>query len=308
MLLVPACVLYAESVKPGRLKIITTLFPLYDFSRQIGQDRVNVVLLLPPGVEPHSWEPTPKDIVNISTADVFIYTSRQMEVWAEKILTGINKKNPLIVEAGRGIDSEVKNINQEHRHHPADPLPDKEHTHEYDPHIWVDPLLASLLARAIFTSLSQTDPPSSDFYRKNAELLFKKFNELDLQIKQSLSGCRQHTLVFGGHFAFGHFVKRYNLEFIPAYRGFSPNSEPSARQLAYLIKTVKEKNIKYIYYEELLSPKLAYMLSKETGCALLLLHAAHNVGREEIKKNITYFDIMTGNIENLKKGLECGNN
>lgn len=271
-----------QSLSSDKIKVITTLYPQYDFTRQIGDDKVEVSLLLPPGVESHSFEPKPQDIFKINKADILIYTSKYMEPWIEDILKGITNKNLLVIDVSRGINFIGT-----------------------DPHIWLDFDNVKKITQNIVTGLIKKDSHNQDFFFKNAEEYNKKLTETDEKFKKAFSNCRLKTFVFGGHFAFGYFVKRYNLNYISPYKGFSPDAEPTPKALIHIIKILKSYNIKVIYYEELLSSKFSEVLSKEVKVELLPLNAAHNVTDNDLKSNITFLDIMNKNLVNLKKGLEC---
>ncbi len=288
----------APAGKGKKITVITSLFPLYDFARNIAGEKANVTLLLPPGVEAHNFEPRPADIAKISEADIFIYTGRFMEPWVDDLVKSVDNKNLLIVDSGSGAAL----ISQ------SEEFPEEEgHAHDIgatDPHIWLDFSNARKMVNNICEALAKKDPQNKDFYLKNAASYVAKLSELDRLYQTALAECRQHTVVYAGHFAFGYMVKRYNLKFISAYRGFTPDSEPTPKNLAVLIEKIKQLGTKYIYYEELISPKVAETLSEETGAKLLPLNAAHNVSKDAMDKGVGFIDIMKKNLENLKMGLE----
>ncbi len=260
--------------------VITTLFPLYDFARNVGQDNISVILLLPPGVEAHSYEPSAGDVVRVTEADVFIYTSRQMEPWAEKFIRGIDNKKLIVLEASSGFT-------------------------DNDPHTWLDFTKAMIMVNRIRDVLAARDPANRNLYQAAARQYNKKLAELDTEYQGALSGCRDKVLIQSGHFAFGYLARRYHLKYIAAYKGFSPDAEPTPRNLAELVDTIRQNKVKYIFYEELVSPRVAETLAQETGVRLLELSAAHNVSREELDKGISFIDIMKANLNNLKLGLSC---
>ena len=283
----------------GNLEVVTTLFPTYDFARQVGGDKVDVTLLLPPGVEPHTFEPKPQDVVRINKADVFIYTGRYMEPWAENLIKGLSDKGPEIVDASSGIklmDEEDEEDEEEHGHH---------HHGGKDPHIWLDLGNAQIMVETIAGAFAGKDPANGAYYLKNAGEYNAKLADLDRRYKETLAKAKYKTIIYGGHFAFGYFARRYGLEHDSPYEGFSPNAEPSPKAIAELIKKLRESGVKYIYYEELLDPKVARTISQETGAKLELLHGAHNVSKDELKAGVTYISIMEDNLNKLKVGLEC---
>jgi zinc transport system substrate-binding protein len=304
-----------QAAKVQKIQIITTLFPLYDFARNVGQDKVDVVLLLPPGVEPHSFEPKPDDIVRINKADLFIYTGQYMEPWAGDILKGLDNKNLMVVDSSQGFSFmeekgehqheekyEKKQVHSDEKGHKHE---HKEgHHHEMDPHVWLDFANAQKMTDRILEGLVKKDPTHKEIYSKNAEQFKSKLNDLDQKFKEVLSRCKTKVFVHAGHFAFGYLAKRYGLEYVSAY-GFSPDAEPSPKRLVELARTLKKHSLKHIYYEELITPRVAETLSKETGATLLMLHGAHNLTKEEFEKGVTFISLMEGNLKNLEDGLQC---
>ena len=276
-------ILLAAGAAEAKLQVVTTLFPQYDFVRQVADGRVSVRLLVPPGIEPHEYEPTPQDILQINRADVFIYTNKYMEPWVAKVLSGAGR-GLLVVDASRGIEF-IRGRGGA------------------DPHVWLDLANARLMVDNVRDALSAKDPANAAFYRGNAERYSHQLLELDERYRRELAGCRTRSYIFGGHSAFGYFNRRYGLTDLAAYRGFSPETEPTARDLIQLIK--RAKGTKYVYYEELLSPKTAEMIADETGASLLLLHGAHNLSKQELDSGVTFLSIMEHNLENLKIGLAC---
>ena len=289
-----------NSVEQKKLKVVTTLFPLYDFAKNIGQQKADVSLLLPPGVEPHNFEPRPNDITRIQNSDLLIFTGKYMEPWVDNLLKGIDTKRLTVVDTSRDIIF----IRRTGSHDEA------EHTHQEesgspDPHIWLDFSNAVKMVDAITTEFIAKDPQNKDFYAKNSHEYKKKLEELDKKYKDTLLRCRDNVIIHAGHFAFGYLAKRYDLKYESAYKGFAPNAEPTPKRLVELTNNVKKHDVRYIYYEELITPKIAEVISKETGCGLLMLHGAHNVTRKEMDSGVTFVQLMEINLENLKVGLQC---
>ena len=286
-LIMSSCQKKAEMVAGGKkLKVVATLFPLYDFARNIGKEKTDVTLLLPPGVEPHAFEPRPGDVLKINEADIFIYTGRFMEPWVEDMLKGIGSQGPLIIDS-----SKVIRLTEE--------------AGKMDPHIWLDFSNAKKMVVNILDGFLKKDLANKDYYLKNVEEYKKKLDELDKKFKDSLRSCQKDIIIHGGHFAFGYLSKRYNLKYLSAYKGFSPDAEPTPRNLIELSKKLKEHDIKYIFYEELISPKVSEAIARETGAKLLMLHGAHNVTKDEMDRGVTFISLMEQNLNNLKVGLEC---
>lgn len=266
----------------GKLKVVATIFPTYDFCRRIGRDKIELALLLPPGVEPHAFEPRPSDILRIHRADVFVYTGKYMEPWVQEILEGIAGENLLVVDASEGV-----------------------HLLGKDPHIWLDFDNARIMVDNISTAFSRKDPANREFYLDNARQYKERLEELDGEFRQAIAGCKSRLFIYAGHFAFGYLARRYGLKYASPYRGFSPNAEPTPKAVAELITKMREGEINYIYYEELIDPKVARMIAAETGARLLKLSAAHNVSREELLRGVTFIEIMQEDLSHLKLGLSC---
>lgn len=319
----------------AQISVVTTLFPLYDFAKNIGGDHVNVTLLLPPGVEAHTFEPTPHDMIAINESDLFVYTGEFMEPWAEDMLNGTNNANFISVDTSAGItlaqamheeeqhhDESSENAMEMHQEQPtsedhASEIHEEEHTEHntitdhrahhhgnFDPHIWLDFDNAQKMVDTITATLIQKDPLHANEYRSNANNYKEKLKTLDRAYTTSLTNCASREIVYGGHYAFGYLSKKYDLSYEAAY-GISPDAEPSAHDLALLIEQVKKDHSTTIFYEELLSPKVAETIAKETGAQLRMLNPAHNLTKEEYENGKTFIMIMENNLQNLTYGLSC---
>lgn len=292
----------AEQKPSSGLQVVTTLFPTYDFARTIGGDKAQVTMLLPPGVEPHTFEPRPEDMLKISRAGLFIYTSPAMEPWAAKVIKGIDSGTLRIVEAGQRA-SYHSAASPDDDHHPAG----EENSHDHkglDPHIWLDFDNAFLIVDAILEGFVKADAGNADLYRRNAESLKKRLSALDERYRKMLTNCGTRTLLHGGHYTFGYLARRYHLDY-HALSGVSSDSEPSAARMVALVKEIRSSGATHLFAEELLSPRLTETLAREAGVGVLMLHGAHNLAREELDKGVSFFDLMERNLERLQKGLAC---
>lgn len=276
-----------------KIIVITTLFPLYDFAKNIGQDKVEVSLLLPPGVEAHSFEPKPSDIAKVNEADVFVYTGKFMEPWAKDIINGLSGRTVKIVDSSTGIKT-ISAVSHD-KDKPAGPI---------DPHIWLDFDNAKTMVDNVSQALAEKDPANAQFYNQNAGEYKNSLSRLDSDYRLALSSCKNKEIVYGGHYAFGYLANRYGLTYLAA-QGLSPDAEPTAQDLIKLVDQIKKNNIRYIFYEELTSPKIAQTLAGETNAKILLLNAAHNLAKKDFEKNVTFISIMKDNLKNLKIGLDC---
>ena len=297
----------AEVKQPNvGLQVVTTLFPLYDFARTIAGGKAVVTMLLPPGVEPHTFEPKPEDMIRISHAGLFIYTNKYMEPWAEKIISGIDSKTVRVVNAGERVTYRSGVAEDEHEHgHTGDADHDHHHGHNgMDPHIWLDFANAALMVDTILDGFIASDPGNGALYRQNAETLKTRLAALDQRYRQSLSSCSTRKLLHGGHYTFGYLARRYNLEY-HALSGISSDSEPSAERMVALVREIRSSGAGYLFAEELLSPRLTETLAQEAGVGVLMLHGAHNLSRDDQSRGVTFFDLMDRNLEQLQKGLQC---
>ncbi|KYH32883.1 metal ABC transporter solute-binding protein, Zn/Mn family [Neomoorella mulderi] len=262
----------------GPIKIYTTFYPLYDFTKKIAGDRAIVENLQPVGVEPHGYEPSPQQVASIYTGKLFIFLGEPMDPWAKKIEGQLKAKGVMTLEAGKGL---IENN---------------------DPHIWLDPVLAGEISRRIFEAVVTVDGDNKGYYEKNLHELEQKFAVLDQQYRETLAGVARKDFVTS-HAAFGYLAKRYGLKQIPI-SGLSPQEEPSVQQMAELITLCRSKGVKYIFFETLASPKLSETLARETGAGTLILNPLGGLTPEEIKAGEDYFSIMAKNLASLKKALE----
>lgn len=312
LLLLSACTRQPETPPPSRkqtLTVVTTLFPLYDFARQIGGDGVTVTLLLPPGTEAHSFEPRPSDLATVGKADIFIYTSPLMEPWAARILSAAGNPSLHAVEAGRG----AKHIPSHHQHpHEGEAKGEGEEGHQghrhddqtLDPHIWLDFDNARLMVKTIADALAAKDPPHAERFHANAARIDRELTDLDTRFREGLSKCRTRKFVHGGHYAFGYLASRYGLDYRSA-QAVNPDAEPTPAQLADLLKMVRKEKLTHVFAEEIVSPRIAEMIARETGVSILSLHGGHNLTSDDLKQGTTFTQLMERNLQALRTGLGC---
>jgi zinc transport system substrate-binding protein len=289
---------------PNKLQVVTSLFPLYDFVRQIGGDQVEVSLLLPPGVEAHSFDPKPEDILRVNRAGLFIYTHKAMEVWAATIAASVDPAKVMIVDASIGAQLHPS---RGHAEKGEDAEEEDGHDHEsgaIDPHLWLDFANAQVMVGNIAQAMATKDPTHRDLYLANAAAYNARLDTLDAAYRHGLADCKKRTLLQGGHFALGYLTARYGLEYHAA-AAVNPEAEPTAATMAALVQEMRRNDLRYLFSEELVSPKLAETIAKEAGGTVLLLSAAHNVSKVDLERGITFIDLMERNLENLRRGLQC---
>lgn len=297
---------YAD-LDPEKITIIATLFPQYDFARQIAGDYANIILLIPPGMESHSYDPSPADIVAISNADVFLYTGPFMEGWAEKIIEGIDAQNVLVTDVSRNVPLvKEEDIEKEHElsHVEHSEHMHREGEHIYDPHIWTNPVYAQIMVENILDALIQADIKHEDIYKENAQNYKRELEKLDQAFRDTVREGNRKELFIGGRFAMYYFTKEYGLTYEAAFDSCSSETEPNAKAVAHIIDEMRENQIPVIYYEELTDPKIARTISEDTNSQMLLLHSCHNISKEEFLNGVTYLDLMWRNVENLRIGLQ----
>ena len=276
-----------------KLLIVASLFPQYDFARQIAKDKATVVMLLPPGVESHAFDPRPGDVKMLHDADLFIFTGEIMEPWAERIVQSLSARRLLVVDASSGM-----RLRQIHEHDP-----NSHHTHEYDPHVWLDLSLAEIMVDNIAKGLCEKDPAHTQFYEKNASDYKTRLRELDNNFGDIVDHGDRDTLVFGGRFAYLYFLEHYKLKYVTAYDSCSFENEPSVRKIADVIRYMRESGTRFIFHEEFADPRVARSIAEQTGAELLLFSTAHNVSKDDFEAGITFVDVMESNMSNLKKAL-----
>lgn len=282
--------------------VVATLFPQYDFAREIVGDLGTVELLLDPGMESHSFDPTTADMKRINEADVFLYTGPELETWVAQISDSFSE-DLLVADLSSGILEEIEGAAEENDREAAQDGEADGHHHDVDPHIWTNPRYAIRMVEQIRDVLCEADPDHAESYMQNAQAYLTELENLDRAFEEAVQSGKRKEIVHGGRFALYHFAKRYGLSWKAAYDSCSAQMEPSAKTIAALTEEVKEKEIPVIFYEELVEPTVARSISEETGAKMLLFHSCHNVSASEFKEGANYLDLMKKNLENLKTAL-----
>jgi len=286
-----------SSNKSEKINIVTTFYPMYEFTKNVAKDNANVELLIPSSIEPHEWEPTPKDVVNIQNANLFVFDSPYMETWVPKIEKSLNDKKSIFVEASKGITL-MEGHEEEEEHEDSK----HEHEHEMDPHVWLSPVLAQKEVENITAALIKVDPKNKEEYEKNSSDYIAKLKKLDQQYKNSLNNIKNKEIITQ-HAAFGYLAKEYGLTQVPI-AGLSPSNEPSPSKLADLKHFAEDHNINTIFFEEVASPKVAEALASEIGAKTQVLNTLEGLSEEEQKQGIDYISVMENNLKILKEVLE----
>lgn len=317
-----ACAAPAEKADGGKLQIVTTLFPYYDFARAIAQDRADVTLLLSPGREAHSFEPTPLDAVTISEADVFLYNGGEGEYWVDSMLDAAGENIAVIarmmdyvdaldeeyVEGMQGADGH----DHDHEHGSHD---DHDHDHEedehdsdeieYDEHIWTSPKNAVVLCRAVCDAICRADAENAAFYRANCENYCAQLEDLDARFAALCESAPRRLLIFADRFPMLYFCREYGLDYRAAFHGCSGDTEPSLATIKFLIDKVEDENIPVVYTIDFGTKKVAAVVSECTGAAIETLYSMQTVSRADFDAGETYLTLMERNFEALRKGLNA---
>lgn len=318
-----ACTVPVEKADDGKIQIVATLFPYYDFARAIAGDRADVTLLLSPGREAHSFEPTPLDAVTISESDVFLYNGGEGEYWVDSMLDAAGENIAVVarmmdyvdaldeeyVEGMQGADGH----DHDHEHGSHDGHDDHDHDHEedehdsdeveYDEHIWTSPKNAIRLCRAVADALCAADAENADLYRANCEDYCAQLEALDADLRALRANAVRDLLIFADRFPFLYFCEEYDLHYRAAFHGCSGDTEPSLATLKYLIDKVNDEHIPVVYTIDLSSQKVAEAVSECTGARIERLWSMQTVSRADFDAGETYLTLMQRNYEALKGGL-----
>jgi zinc transport system substrate-binding protein len=264
-------------VNDKRISVVTSIYPLFFFAGEVGKDKIRLTNLTPAGVEPHDYEPTAKDMIEVHKAILLILNGGNFETWGERVKGELNAV--AVVEAGRGLFT------------------------SNDSHIWLSPKLAKEEVKTILTALSQTDPGNKNFYEENAKILISRLDKLTADYKTGLSDCKKREIITS-HAAFGYLTQEFGLTQIPV-SGLSPDEEPSTKRLTEISKIAKDTGIKYIFFEKLVSARLAETIADEVGAKTMVLDPIEGISDNDLSQGKNYISIMEDNLTNLRIALEC---
>ncbi len=272
--------------------LATSFYPLFDLASHIGGERVSVVNLTPPGVDPHEFEPSLKDMANLEEADIFLYNGGGLDPWAEKKEKELEEKGVIVLNMSSFFD--LREDDEKHD--------DDDDHHKEDPHIWLDPLMMKEMAEIIFSSLIEIDKEGEDYYKENKDNLVSLLEKLDNDYREGLKDCRLDSIVIS-HASLHYLAERYGFQMI-AISGISPLEEPSSRKLAEITEMVKEGEIGHIFFETTIPSALSETIAKETGAETLVFNPASSLTKKELEEK-NYFSVMKENLEQLKIALDC---
>ena len=316
-------VLNREKFEQKKYSVVSTSFPGYDFARAVTKNtNISTKMLVKPGAETHTYEPTPQDIIDIKNADMFIYVGGDSDTWVKKILKDVDTKkthvvklvdlvstvNEEIVEGMEDEDEHDHEHDHDHSHsHEHDHDHDHKHDHdeeeegpEIDEHVWTSPKKAMEIVKKIAKVASEIDAAEETKINDNAEKYVAEIAQVDKDLHQAIDG-KISEIVVADRFPFRYFADEFGLKYAAAFSGCSEQTEASAKTISFLINKVKQDKIKKIYKIELSNGKIAETVSKDTGAEVLELHSAHNVTADDFSKGVTYVDLMKRNLLALSK-------
>ena len=288
------CGCTAQPEKPHdemKLQIVCTSFPAYDFAREIADDRAELTLLIKPGSEVHSYEPTPKDMIRIQESDLFICNGGESEQWAKTLITP-ELNTIYMMDCVDTVEESADGI-----YNAEDGEP------ELDEHVWTSPLNAIKISEEICNALCKLDTDNAEAYKTNFTAYKAQLMALDREFRQVIKNSGKHTLVFADRFPMRYFALEYGLDCYAAFPGCSSETEPSAKTVAYLIDRVREDKIPAVLYMEFSNQKMADVICEDTGCKKLPFYSAHSVSAEQFEQGVSYLDLMRINLNSLKEAL-----
>jgi len=280
----------------GKLRLVTTCFPLYDFASQIVGDRAEVTLLLKPGEESHSYEPTPKDILAIRNCDLFLCIGGQSDRWVTTLIGGDDMKHLRVLSLIDCVTPLVSH-EDEHEHEVG------EETVTYDEHIWTSPTNAQAMVKAIRDAVIAIDPDNRSHYEERSVAYLAELTALDCALRTLVDRAERKTLLFGDRFPFLYFVNAYGLTYYAAFSGCSEESEVSAATIAFLIDKVRSESLPVVLITELSSGRIAESIAEATGATILSLHSCNNITADEAASGVTYLSLMQQNLTVLRTAL-----
>lgn len=277
----------------GKIKIYTSIYPLYDFVKKVGGDKVDVTNLVPAGTEPHDWEISTRDIVNLEKADMLIYNGAGIENWTDKLINTLENKDIVYIKTSEGLD--IHKVNKNNKN--------DGHNHgNYDPHTWLSIKNAKMEMENIKNALVKYDPDNEKYYEDNYEKYAEKFDELDKKYSNTLEPIKNKVIIVA-HEAFGYLCDEYDIK-QEGIEGLTPDSEPNPARMREIVKFAKENNVKVIFFEELVSPKVAEVIAKEVNAKIEVLNPLEGLSEEQINNGEDYFTVMEKNLNVLYESMK----
>ena len=315
LVMLSGCAGAASKAEDGKISIVATIFPQYDFARRIAGDKADVKMLLKPGMEAHSYEPSPKDIIGISECDLFLNVGGESESWLEAVLDSADNPDMKIISAMNCVDvieeetSEGMQSREHHHEHEHENESDSDHHHddeeeeEYDEHVWTSPMNAIAIVNEINKALCELDPDNAEYYCANTNQYVDELMRLDNSFREVTTGAKRKILIFGDRFPLLYFVREYGLEYYAAFPGCAAETEPSAATVASLIDKVKREKVPVVFYIELSNHKVADAIAEATGTKTAQFNTCHNITADDFAAGESYLSLMKANVDVLKEAL-----
>ena len=308
LLLLAACGPALPPENSDRLQIVAAVFPAYDFARAAAGELADVTLLLPPGAESHSYEPTPADILRVQRCDLFLYLGGESDAWVDTILSAIEPKGETLrmIDCVDLLEEETVEGMQGGHDHDHDHEEGHDHLGEVvgmDEHVWTAPENAAAITRTVGERLAALDPGNGETYRANAGGYALELEELDRDFAAFFDGRTDRTIVFGDRFPLLYFAGAYDLDYYAAFPGCGTQTEPSAATVAFLTKKVREERLPTVWYIEFSNHLVADSIAEAAGVETAQFHTCHNVSRAELEAGATYLSLMRANLETLREHM-----
>lgn len=299
-----ACNYDVKPVDTGKISIVTTIFPYYDFSKNIAGDKADITLLLSPGSEPHSYEPSPSDIVAVENCDIFIYNGGESDEWVESVLKSTQNDKMKILKMMDYVTL-LEEHSSEHNHDHAHENEEIEHSHGqgYDEHIWTSIKNAKILSSVITETLSEIDEVNSSYYSEKENNYINNLDRLDNDFTNTVNNGERDVLVFGDRFPFLYFATDYNLHYEAAFPGCSSKTEPNISTVTHMIDFVRDEDIPVVFYLEFSNGKTAKLIAEDTGAKTMQFSSCNNVTKEQFENEVSYISLMEQNLKVLKEAL-----
>lgn len=295
------CTAQNAGTEEDGLRIVVSAYPAYDFARQVAGEGVQIRMLTRPGIDPHEYEPTPQNMIDIENCDIFIYNGGESDVWVDELLKSVENDSIRIIrmmdcvtlleeETVEGMEVET----EDHAH--------GETSEEYDEHVWLSPVNVMQIAGSLCDTLTKADPENAETYEENTAEFLSALEELDARFREIAANAKRTTVVFADRFPARYFTEEYGLTYYAAFPGCSSQTEPSAATVAFLIDKIREEEIPFVFSVPYSLSSLPQTISEETGAGILMFNSFHNVSDREFGQ-VTYIDVMTENAQALARAL-----
>lgn len=298
------CGTVEKKTENGKLTIVATVFAEYDFLRNIANDAVNLEMLMLPGADLHAFDPTPKDIMKVQDADLFVTIGGESDAWADKIVDSVDNDKLKTVRlmdcVERVVEEEIVEGMEAEEH---EEMPEHEEEKEFDEHVWTSPKNVIQIVESLCDTLSEMDSANAELYRTNTAAYIEKLKELDEKFAEVIESGARREIIVADRFPFRYFADAYDLKYYAAFPGCSTQTGASAETIAFLIEKVKEDDIPVVFHMELSSETMCDTICDETGAKKAQLNAVHNISKQDFEKGIGYLELMEENVEVLREAL-----